>query len=102
MAVRENPQFTKDYYAADRRYIGNAVQVHFRDGSSTPRVAIDYPIGHRLRRSEGVPVMARKFRDSVAAVFPGDQARRVQNLFDDPALLDAMSVANLVSQMTIN
>jgi 2-methylcitrate dehydratase len=53
MQVRENTQFTQDYYAADKRYIGNAVQVFFRDGSSTPRVAVDYPIGHRKRPRRG-------------------------------------------------
>ncbi len=51
MEVRENPQFTADYYAPDKRYIGNAIQVSFRDGSSTPRIQVDYPIGHRKRRS---------------------------------------------------
>ena len=56
MVVRENTTFTEEYYAADKRYIGNAVQVFFKDGSSSKRIAIDYPIGHRKRRAEGMPV----------------------------------------------
>src|SRR5215472_16785595 len=55
--VRENPTFTREYYAPDKRYIGNAVQVFFRDGSASPRVQVDYPIGHRKRRAEGMPVL---------------------------------------------
>jgi 2-methylcitrate dehydratase len=51
MQVRENPQFTRDYHAADNRCIGNAVQIFFKDGTSTVRVAVDCPIGHRNRRA---------------------------------------------------
>src|SRR6201981_3560583 len=53
--VRENPTFTQEYYAADKRYIGNAVQVFFSDGTASERVQIDFPIGHRKRRAEGMP-----------------------------------------------
>src|SRR6202034_101015 len=69
MEVRENPTFTQEYYAAEQRYIGNAVQVFSRDGSQTDRVAVDFPIGHRKRRAEGMPVLMQKFESSVAAQF---------------------------------
>src|ERR1700746_918780 len=55
MQVKENTTFTQEYYAADKRFIGNAVQVFFKDGTSTSRVAVDFPIGHRKRRAEGMP-----------------------------------------------
>src|SRR6202000_2454062 len=61
MTVKENPQFTKDYFDPDKRYIGNSVQVFFKDGSKTEKVSIDFPIGHRNRRAEGIPVLLRKF-----------------------------------------
>jgi 2-methylcitrate dehydratase len=61
MEVRENTTFTQEYYAADKRYIGNAVQVFFKDGTSSARVQVDYPIGHRKRREEGMPVLVKKF-----------------------------------------
>src|SRR3546814_7429944 len=54
MTVSENPQFTKDYFDPEKRYIGNSVQVFFKDGSSTDLVSIDYPIGHRRRRAEEI------------------------------------------------
>ena len=62
MNVRENPRFTSDYYDPDKRYIGNAVQVRFRDGTATDRVEVSCPAGHRERREEALPVLMRKFR----------------------------------------
>ncbi len=65
MEVRENEGFTRDYYAPDKRFIGNSVQVFYKDGSSSERVAVDFPIGHRKRREEGIPVLVSKFEDSI-------------------------------------
>ena len=102
MEVRENPQFTADYYAADKRCIGNAVQVFFRDGSSTPRIQVDYPIGHRQRRDEGYPLLVRKFSSAVAAVFPERQCRRIDALFSDSKRLDATPVDDFVAHLVRN
>src|SRR6201996_9330814 len=96
MQVRENPTFTQDYYAADKRYIGNSVQVFFKDGSSTERIAVDYPIGHRKRRAEGMPVLVKKFEASVDAWFSPKQAERIKAVFADPKL-DQMPVNEWVA-----
>ena len=101
MRVRENPQFTKDYFDPDRRYIGNAVQVFFRNGTATERVAIDYPIGHRRRRVEGIPVLQAKFERAVAAHLPAEQARRLVQLCADAQRLEALPVAELLDFFTI-
>src|SRR6185503_5631388 len=66
MTVKENPQFTKDYFDPAKRYIGNSLQVFYADGSKTEKVSIDYPIGHRKRRAEGIPVLVQKFQDAIA------------------------------------
>ncbi|MBV8343196.1 MAG: bifunctional 2-methylcitrate dehydratase/aconitate hydratase, partial [Gammaproteobacteria bacterium] len=79
MQVRENPTFTREYYDPDKRYIGNAVQVFFRGGSVTERVQVDYPIGHRKRRAEGMPVLVKKFETSVSAHFGPKQAERIKS-----------------------
>jgi 2-methylcitrate dehydratase len=102
MQVRENPQFTADYYAPDKRYIGNAIQVFFKDGGSTPRIQVDYPIGHRKRRAEGYPLLVRKFESSVAALFPERQCRRIEMLFADAARLDATAVDDFVAHFVRN
>jgi 2-methylcitrate dehydratase len=102
MQVRENPAFTADYYAADKRYIGNAVQVFFRDGSATPRIQVDVPIGHRRRRAEGRPLLVKKFEASVAAHFPTRQTALIQGLFANPQKLDATSVNEFMSALVVN
>lgn len=101
MQVKENKTFTEEYYAADKRYIGNAVQVFFKDGSATERVAVDFPIGHRKRRAEGMPVLVKKFESSVQAHFPAKQAERVQALFADPKL-ESLPVNELVAALVTN
>ena len=102
MQVKENETFTKEYYERDKHYIGNAVQVFFKDGSSTPRVAVDFPIGHRKRREEGIPVLVKKFEASVAAHFSAKQAAAITSLFADAARLDAMPVQDFVAAMVKN
>ena len=92
MVVSENPQFTKDYFDPDKRYIGNSVQVVFKDGTSTDLVSIDYPIGHRRRRSEGIPVLMAKCEAALRAHLPGGQVDRIMALAADPAKLDALPV----------
>jgi len=87
MVVSEDPRYTKDYLDPDQRAIGNAVQVFFKDGSSTEKVEVDYPIGHRRRRAEGIPVLEAKFLDALRTRFPKGQAQRIYDLcLDAPAL----------------
>jgi 2-methylcitrate dehydratase len=100
--VRENPTFTADYYAPDKRYIGNAVQVLFRDGTMSERVEVDFPIGHRRRRAEGMPVLVKKFGAAVDAHFGPKQAARIKALFAQPRQLDALPVNELVAAMVTN
>jgi 2-methylcitrate dehydratase len=102
MVVRENTAFTEEYYAADKRYIGNAVQVFFRDGSSTGRAHVDFPVGHRKRREEGIPLLKEKFALSVAAHFAAAQTAKITALFADRAKLEAMPVHELVATMVKN
>jgi 2-methylcitrate dehydratase len=102
MQVRENPTFTQEYYAADKRYIGNAVQLFFRDGSHSARVQVDFPIGHRKRRAEGMPVLVGKFTASVDAHFGAKQAERIKALFARPAQLDALPVNELMAALVTN
>jgi 2-methylcitrate dehydratase len=102
MEVRENPKYTEEYYAPDKRYIGNAVQVFFRDGSSTERVAVDFPIGHRRRRAEGMPVLVRKFEASVAAHFSPKQTDAIRGLFADRTKLEQTSVSEFMAGLVKN
>lgn len=99
MEVVENEEFTRDYYDLEKRAIGNAVQVFFRDGTSTERIEVLYPIGHRVRREEGKPLMKAKFNGAVRGHFDDDQADRIIALFDQGESLDDMPIAEFMSQL---
>src|SRR5450432_2196952 len=87
MQVKENTTFTQEYYDANKRYIGNAVQVFFSDGTASRRVQVDYPIGHRKRREEGMPVLVKKFDASVAGHFSPKQTESIKAMFEDRGAL---------------
>ena len=97
MLVSENKTFTEEYFAADKRYIGNAMQVHFKDGSSTDRIQVDYPIGHRKRREEGIPVLVKKFEKSIAGKLSDSQVESLNELFADQARLERFPVTEFMS-----
>ena len=96
MQVSEDKGYSRDYHDPAKCSIANAVQVHFKDGSATEEVAVEYPVGHRRRREEGIPLLLEKFRRNLARRFP---ASRQQAIFDaslDTARLAAMPVQDYV------
>ena len=97
MVVTENEQYTKDYFDPDKRYIGNAVQVFFKDGSSTDKIAVDFPIGHRERRAEGIPVLKQKFVDSVQPKLAEGQWAQLEELCADRGKLAATTVDDFMA-----
>src|SRR5690348_14163821 len=97
MTVKENPHFTKDYFDPDKRYIGNSVQVFFKDGTKTDKISIDYPIGHRKRRAEGIPVLVRKVEDALAGHLPARQVARILDIAGDTRRMSEMPVQDWMS-----
>jgi len=97
MRVAENPAFSADYMNPDKRAIGNAIQIKFRDGSSTARVAVDYPIGHRRRRAEGIPVLIEKFRRNLATRFDAARVRRIEAACSEQQELEALPVEEFMA-----
>jgi 2-methylcitrate dehydratase len=97
MVVSENRDFSRDYLDPDKRAIGNALQVFFKDGTSTSRVAIEYPVGHRRRRSEGIPLLLAKFRQNLATQLHTAQMARIEAACADQAELEALPVDEFVS-----
>ncbi len=83
MVCVEDPQYTKDYLDPDKRSIANAVQVFFKDGSSTENVVVEYPIGHRRRRAEGMPLLMKKFEANLASRFAPQQCEKILRLCTD-------------------
>ncbi|MGI9204339.1 MAG: bifunctional 2-methylcitrate dehydratase/aconitate hydratase [Woeseiaceae bacterium] len=101
MTVSENDSYTKDYFDAEKRYIGNAIQIFFHDGTSTEKVAVDYPIGHRERRAEGIPVLKQKFIDSVSVKLRADQWARLDNACADRERLSEMPVDDFMALLVV-
>ncbi|QWK95681.1 bifunctional 2-methylcitrate dehydratase/aconitate hydratase [Plesiomonas shigelloides] len=77
MVVREDSAYSRDYLDPTKRSIANAVQIFYRDGSCSERVAVEYPVGHRRRREEGIPLLLAKFRASLQTRFPAAQCARI-------------------------
>ena len=92
MTVTENEQFSVDYLDPEKRAIGNAVQIFFRDGSRTERVSVDYPVGHRRRRHEGIPLLLEKFERNLNTHFDEARVQDILEACSDRARLEAMSV----------
>ncbi|MCC7484828.1 MAG: bifunctional 2-methylcitrate dehydratase/aconitate hydratase [Burkholderiales bacterium] len=92
----ENPRWTRDYLDPAKRSIANGVQVFFRDGTSTPRVDVEYPLGHRRRRKEGVPQLEAKFRTNLARRFPPKRQRAILAVCEDQRRLEATPVSEFV------
>lgn len=92
MEVVENKRFSKEYLEANKRAIGNAIQIFFRDGSSTENVSVDYPIGHRTRREEGIPVLQAKFERNLAEKLSPKQCKAITALCSDQATLESTPV----------
>ena len=95
----EDPQYTRDYHDPDKRSIANALTVHLADGTTLPEVAVEYPIGHKRRRADGIPLLVEKFKVNLARVFPARQAARILAVSLDQARLEAMPVHEYVDLM---
>ena len=80
----------------DKRYIGNSLQVFFKDGSSTEKVSIDFPIGHRKRRGEGIPVLLKKFEAAVGSHLPASRAEKILNATRDVQSFEQMPIHHLM------
>ena len=100
MVVTEDAGFSRDYLDPDKRAIGNAVQVFFNDGSATERVVIDYPVGHRRRRDEGIPLLIEKFRANAATRFDVERVAAIEQAFADRSRLERMRVTDFMDLWT--
>ena len=101
MQVVEEPRFTREYLEADKRSIANAVQVFFTDGSSTQQVVVEYPIGHRRRRAQGIALLEEKFKSNLATRFARQRCAQIFELCNDQAQLESTPVNEFVDKWVI-
>lgn len=101
MKVVENSQYSRDYHDPQKRSIANAIQVFFKDGTSTALVEVEYPIGHRRRRAEGIPVLIEKFKQNLHTRFPRQRVENIMQLCQDKSRLMATSVPEFMELFII-
>jgi 2-methylcitrate dehydratase len=97
----EDRRFTRDYHDPKKRSIANALTVEFKDGTKLKEVVVEYPIGHRRRRSEGMPMLVEKFKTNLARRFPARQQKTILDVCMDPGRLESMPVNQFVDLFVI-
>ena len=101
MTCVEDKRWTLDYLDPKERSIANAVQVFFKDGTHTEKMAVEYPLGHRRRRKEGIPLLEAKFRTNLARRFPEKQREAILEVCGNQARLEAMPVREFVDMFVV-
>ena len=101
MTCVEDKAFSKDYHDPDKRSIANGITIELTDGTKLKEVVVEYPIGHRRRRKEGLPVLVEKFRTNIARRFPAKQQAAILAVALDAEKLEAMPVHEFVDLMVI-
>jgi 2-methylcitrate dehydratase len=97
MIINEDKRYSKEYLEADKRSIANRIQIHFNDGTSTEEVEVEYPIGHKRRREEGIPVLEKKFKDNLAITYDVEVSNKIFNLCMNQKELEETSVIDFQS-----
>ncbi|REE55319.1 2-methylcitrate dehydratase [Paenibacillus taihuensis] len=101
MEVTEHVPYSVDYLDPEKRSIASSVQVFFKDGSATAEVATEYPIGHKRRRSEGIPLLIEKFEANLATRYAVEQAQRIAEVCSDRKQLEAMAVPDFMELLVV-
>jgi 2-methylcitrate dehydratase len=101
MRCVENKRYSRDYLDPKKRSIANQLQVFFKDGTATRKVAVEYPVGHRRRRQEGIPLLEAKFRRNLARRFPQERQSAILDLCRDASRLESTPVDKFVDLFVI-
>ncbi len=99
MVIKEDERYTKEYLEEDKRSIANAIMIHFKDGSSTEKVEVEYPIGHRRRREQGIPLLIEKFKVNLSTQFSENRTKEILSLCEDQSTLENSSVIDFMNLM---
>lgn len=97
MNVTEDERFSREYHDPEKRSIANSIQLVFKDGTKSELVTIEYPIGHKRRREEGIPVLMSKFKKNIATRLPAERVEQILNAMNDTNRLAAMKVADFMA-----
>ena len=101
MIIQEDKRYTEEYLQPDKRSIANSIQIFFQDGSSTKNVEVEYPIGHRRRREEGIPVLLSKFEKNLKTHFNENQVSEIIKTCSNTNELDKMNVIDFMTLFSL-
>jgi 2-methylcitrate dehydratase len=97
----EDPAYTADYHNPEKRSIANAITVEFTDGTIFEEVAVEYPIGHARRRTEGIPLLIEKYKTNLARIYDGDKQKKILDLCLDYDKLSSTPVNEFMDLMAL-
>ena len=101
MVIEEDKRYSQEYLEADKRSIANAVQIFFEDGTSTEKIEVEYPLGHRRRREEGIPLLIEKFKSNLRTQFSQSRSEVILNLCLDESKLESTTVSDFMELMVL-
>ena len=101
MTIIEDERYTREYLEADKRSIANSLEILYTDGTSSEKVEVEYPIGHRRRRDEGIPILVDKFEKNLKTQFSEQKSKEILELCLDEEKLRATSVTQFMSMLTV-
>ena len=101
MKLAESRQYEREYHDPARRTNANSIQVFFKDGTKTPLSEVLYPLGHRRRRNEAIPVLMGKFEASVVRVFAPKRRDAILAACRDPQRLEAQPVNEFIDLLAV-
>ncbi len=102
MIVHEDKQYTTDYLDPEKRSIANALQIFFKDGNKSDKMVIEYPLGHRRRRTEGIPVLKEKFAKNLSSHFSDEQTKQIVSVCNNIEQLESMPINKFIDLWTVD
>ena len=102
MHVSENERFSLEYHDPEKRSIANSMKIVFKDGSESKSITVEYPIGHKRRREEGIPVLLSKFKRNLSTQFSSEKVEKITQAMNDTNTLSAMKVQDFMALWTLS
>ena len=102
MNIKEDNRYSTEYHEADKRSIANRIQIHFNDGTSSEEIEVEYPIGHKRRREEGIPILEKKFKSNLELTYGSEKASSIFDICTNQKDLEKMSVIDFQEMLSVS
>ena len=102
MNIKEDNRYSTEYHEADKRSIANRIQIHFNDGTSSEEIEVEYPIGHKRRREEGIPILEKKFKSNLELTYGSEKASSIFDICTNQKDLEKMNVIDFQEMLSVS